>query len=171
MTPALAACDPSTARIGWASPDGSVTSIIPRAGAEDPARRLNDIAAGVSRTIAVRPPRPDLVGIEGYAYGARNGREVLGEVGGVIRLRLFELDVPYVVVPPASLKRHATGNGNADKARMMARTRELGGNAVWNNDECDAWLLRRMLRQAYQLEPMTEAHEIDAISNLTWPVL
>lgn len=171
MTPALAACDPSTARIGWAAPDGSVCSIVPRSGAEDPARRLHEIVSGVSRAVRLRPPRPDLVAIEGYAYGARNGREVLGEVGGVLRLRLFELDVPYVVVPPASLKRHATGNGNADKARMMQRAYELGGSPAWNNDECDAWLLRRMLRQAYHLEPMVLDHEIDAIAALSWPTI
>lgn len=40
-------------------------------------------------------------------------------------------------VEPRKLKKHFTGNGNADKASMMARCREIGLDPA-NDDEADA---------------------------------
>lgn len=167
MTPTrIAGLDLSTKRIGYANPDGSVFSVTANAGAEDPARRLHELVERLERLIRVFPPLPDLVVVEGYSL-ASPGRLALvrlGEVGGVVRSRLFEIGVPYVEVPPSSLKRHATGDGNADKAKMLDRALELGAR-VTNHDEADAWLLRRMGRHAHGLEALTLDHETDAIAN------
>ena len=167
----IAGLDLSTKRIGYAEPSGKVWSITSSAGADDVPRRLHELERFLELTMRRRPPLPELVAIEGYSL-ASPGRLALvrlGELGGVIRLRLFELEVRYVEVPPTSLKRHATGNGNADKERMLARALELGA-CLTNHDEADAWLLRRMARQAHGLEPVDLDHERDAIANagITW---
>lgn len=173
MSLAIAGLDPSTARIGWAAPSGHTSSLTARAGAADPARRLHELAREVERVVRLYPPRPDLVAVEGYALAAPGRLALirLGEIGGVIRCRLHELCIAYVEIPPTSLKRHATGNGNADKDRMLARARELCPEGISNHDEADAWLLRRMTRQALGLEPMTLGHEQDAIAALVWPTI
>jgi len=162
----IAAIDPSTKRIGYAGVDGLVTSITAHAGAKDPARRLHELASALERHLRVFPPLPDLVAIEGYTLEVPGKRAlvILGELGGVLRLRLFELGIRYIEVSPTSVKRHATGNGRADKQRMIDRAHELGA-AVTNDDEADAWLLRRMTRQAHGLEPAELDHEQDAIAN------
>lgn len=165
----IAGLDPSASCIGYAAPDGTLHSLRPRAGASDPARRLSELATAVENIIRLHPPRPDLVVIEGYSIGSphRHTLLTLGEVGGVIRCRLFELDVPFIIAPPASIKRFATGNGNADKARMIEAARAKGA-LPYNDDEADAFHARRMGRCAHGLEPMVEGYEIDAVAALTW---
>lgn len=166
----IAGLDLSTSRIGYAAPDGDLFSIVAKAGAADPARRLHELLRDLERLLRLFPPRPDLVALEGYSLASpgRISLVRLGEIGGVVRLRLFELDVPYVEIPPSSLKRHATGAGNADKYRMVSRAIELGARGSVNDDEADAFHLRRMARQAHGLEFAEYDHERDAIANLSW---
>lgn len=161
----IAGLDPSLSRIGYAAPEhGGLFSLTAHAGPEDPARRLAELEQMVDRYLRLYPPLPDLVVIEGYAYGAKQNREILGEIGGVIRRHLFRLDVRYVVVAPPTLKRFATGAGNADKFRMIAAAERLGA-APANHDEADAFHLRRIGRAAHGLLGALEAHEIDALAN------
>jgi crossover junction endodeoxyribonuclease RuvC len=169
--PRIAGLDLSTKRIGYADPAGKVWSITSAAGADAVARRLSELERFLEFTMRRHPPLPDLVAIEGYSL-ASPGRLALvrlGELGGVVRARLFELEVRYVEIPPTSLKRHATGNGNANKEQMEARARELGA-LITNHDEADAWLARRMARHAHGLEDLRLDHETDAIANagISW---
>lgn len=166
----IAGLDLSTARIGYASPEGTLHSVTARAKADDVARRLYELLTALDRLLRLYPPLPDLVAVEGYSL-ASPGRLALvrlGEVGGAVRLRLFELDCPVCEIPPSSVKRHAVGNGNAPKERMVARAIELGARGNVNDDEADAFHLRRMARQAHGLDPAELDHERDAIANLTW---
>lgn len=166
----IAGLDLSTARIGYAAPEGGLHSVTARAGADDVARRLYELLTGLERLLRLYPPLPDLVAVEGYSLASPGRISLirLGELGGAVRLRLFELGVPYVEVPPSSLKRHATGAGNADKYRMTSRAIELGARGSVNHDEADAFLLRRMARQAHGIDRADLDHELDAIANLTW---
>lgn len=166
----IAGLDLSTARIGYAAPEGALHSVTARTKADDVPRRLHELLTALERLLRLYPPLPDLVAVEGYSLASpgRISLVRLGELGGAVRLRLFELDVPYVEIPPSSVKRHATGNGNADKYRMVARAIELGARGSVNDDEADAFLLRRMARQAHGLEVAELDHERDAIANLSW---
>lgn len=165
--------DLSTARIGFAAADGQLLSISGHAGADDPYRRLHELAREVERAFALRPPRPDLVVVEDYALG--KGPHVgimskirLGEIGGVVRMTLFEMDVPMKLVPVGTLKRFATGNGNAKKDEMIRAAIRLGARGSVNDDEADAFHLRRMGRAAHGLEGVLESYEVDALSGLSW---
>lgn len=163
--------DLSTARVGIADADGAVLSIRAHAKADAPYRRLHELGREIERAIRLRPPWPDMVAVEDYALGAPGqiAKIRLGEVGGVVRTRLWELGVPFVLIPNSSNKRFATGNGNADKQQMIDRAIELGcvaaGGIAPNDDEADAWHLRRMARAAYGLEGALLAHEIEALSS------
>lgn len=164
--------DLSTKRIGFAAADGQLLSISGHAGAEDPYRRLHELTRELARAFRVRPPGPDLVVVEDYALGAPGRLSLvrLGEIGGIVRTWLFEQDWPIVLVSPSSVKRFATGNGNASKEQMIARAIELGARGNVNDDEADAFHLRRMARAAHGLEGVLLDHELDAIANagISW---
>lgn len=134
--------DLSLARTGVACADGTLHSIVPKAGAKDPGRRLHEIITTLDPLIA--RGRPELAVIEGAA-GVQQAQTalVLGELRGAVKVRLFEHAVAYVVVPPTSLKKWATGNGGASKDDMVARARDFGARPR-NDDEADAFHLRRM---------------------------
>ena len=171
----VAGCDPSTSRIGWAGTDGSLHSISAKAKADENARRLHELVSSVDRTMAIRPPWPDVIAVEGYSLQAFGGGILskirLGEIGGSLRLRWFEQGIPYVEVPPSSLKRFATGSGNADKERMVRAAQQQGATPR-NDDEADAFHLRRMALAAYGLiSGQLEDYELDAISALPWPTV
>lgn len=91
-----------------------------------------------------------LVVVEGYAMGTarQSGTYAVGELGGLIRWSLWDHDIPYVEVPPATLKQFATGKGNANKDAMVATAARLGCPADDNN-AVDAWWLWHMGRHAY----------------------
>ena len=62
----------------------------------------------------------DYVGLEGYAYGA-SGRAVfqIAENCGLLKYKLWEKRIPVEVIAPTSVKKQATGKGNANKDNMV----------------------------------------------------
>jgi len=170
----IAGLDPSTARIGYADPAGALFSITAQAGPSDRARRLDELDRELERTIRTRPPLPNLVVLEAPT---QHGPGALGmirqaEVRGVLLRRLFVLGIPFAEVTPGSVKRFATGNGAAGKDAMVAAALELGAE-VGNDDEADAFHLRRFGRVVYGLEKHLEHHELGAIADagVTWPTI
>lgn len=166
MTVPCVGLDLSTAATGIASADGTTRTIRPEAGANDPARRLHQLVERISSRIAAS--RPLLAVIEGYGFNTQRLAPV-AELGGAIRLRLFDMGVPYIVIAPPSLKLFATGNGHATKDQMVAAAREHGGNPA-NDDEADAWLLWLAAQQRY--EPHHDRPRLTStLLNLPWPEL
>jgi crossover junction endodeoxyribonuclease RuvC len=120
----------------------------------------------------------DVVAIEEYAFSRADAyAHELGELGGIVRLTLWQRRIPYVDIPPASLKRFATGKGNASKDEVLAaaiRRFEFEGS---NNNEADAWILRQMALAFYGQEgawdrgngPTTAM--ADALAKVSWPLL
>jgi len=89
-------------------------------------------------------PEPLLVAIEGYAYSQANQAHQMGELGGVIRLALFDADIPFTVVAPQTIKMYATGNGGAkEDAVLVEGVKRLG--LEFGNDEMDAAWLRALV--------------------------
>jgi crossover junction endodeoxyribonuclease RuvC len=90
---------------------------------------------------------PSLVAYEGYAMGvpAGKGRAFdLGELGGVLKLMLWERKIPILIVPPTSLKLFATGSGNADKEQVKKKMARHRGGLFKSGDEADAYALLLM---------------------------
>lgn len=111
--------------------------------------------------------------IEGYSYASRQSQShSLGELGGVVRLALFEADIPFVVVPPTSRAKFATGKGNAGKAEVVSAISAKTG-IVWSGsdgaDRCDAWVMEQMLlvklgRSSYDWSK----DQLDALDKVDW---
>jgi len=49
--------------------------------------------------------------------------------------------IPYTAVPVGTIKKHATGKGNADKDTMIAAFTKRNGYAPFDDNEADAWFL------------------------------
>lgn len=124
---------------------------------------------------AVYPPRrADLVVIEGYSFGSR-GRTLyqIGELGGVIRLALHEQGIPFVEVPPSTLKKYATGHGNAGKGEVLAAAIRRLGYDGHDDNEADALWLRAMALDFYGLPGwciLPASHQV-ALDKIDWPEL
>jgi crossover junction endodeoxyribonuclease RuvC len=81
---------------------------------------------------------PTIVALEGYAFGAKAQHHALGELGGVLRLALHRTGQPFLVVPPTTLKKFATGKGNADKSAVSKELFKRFRVDLNRNDEVDA---------------------------------
>ena len=131
-------------------------------------QRLRDIRSNLLELAHVA----DVVVLEGYAFARPNQAHQLGELGGVIRLELFERRIPYVEVAPAALKKFATGKGNAPKDAMIAAAIRRFGFEGSDNNEADAWMLRCMGLTYYA--PTADAipgYQLEALGKVTWPKL
>jgi crossover junction endodeoxyribonuclease RuvC len=138
------------------------------------AQRLFEIRQAVLQVISTN--NIEAVIIEGYAFGARNSQShKIGELGGVIRLALYEINVPYVDVPPTSRAKFATGKGNAAKTEVISAISARTG-IIWSgkgaDDMCDAWVLEEMGLNALGIGrfiwPKTN---MDALKNVDWAPL
>lgn len=113
----------------------------------------------------------DLAVIE-FLPAHMSGAGITGMVQGVVRNVLLELDVPYVLVTPSTLKKYATGRGDADKADMRMALYQRAGIDQRNDDMVDAWWLRAAGLQAVG-EPLVElpAKQVKALDVVQWPQL
>lgn len=90
----------------------------------------------------------DMVVVEGYSFSSRNSQaHSIGELGGSVRMRLWENKIPFVEVPPTCRAKFATGKGNAGKNEVIscisART-GIAWSGAGADDMCDAWILEQM---------------------------
>ena len=69
------------------------------------------------------------------------GAGITGMVQGVTRLELIEQGIRYGDVGPSSLKKYATGKGNASKTETALAALKRGGIEFSDDNECDAWWL------------------------------
>lgn len=91
--------------------------------------------------------------IEGYSFSSRHSQaHALGELGGVLRLAYHRLSVPVTEVPPSTLKKFATGKGNASKAAMVSAVASRTGLEFDTDDAADALALYCLGRELRGLE-------------------
>lgn len=117
--------------------------------------------------------RPDIVVLEGYAYGVARGNSAIsmGELGGVIRLALEEAGHGPVVVPPAKLKKFITGKGNAQKDIVLLEIYKRFKVDTKTSDEADATGLALMAAVgAYDLQVDLPKANLEALRDIEWPV-
>jgi crossover junction endodeoxyribonuclease RuvC len=93
-----------------------------------------------------------LVVLEGYSYGSKGSAVInIGELGGVVRLALFEAGHPVVEIPPPCLKKLATGKGNVGKAEVLVEAVKRLGFEGANHNIADALWLLEAAKQHYGL--------------------
>jgi crossover junction endodeoxyribonuclease RuvC len=130
-------------------------------------KRLYDIKQQIFKVLINFQLKPTVF-IEGYSFGSMNGREVLGELGGMIRLMLYEEGIEFVDVAPTSLKKYATGIGKGDKVAMAIGVIKSWGKDFPTTDQTDAYALCQFGRGYLGLvDDLTvfRKEAIDAIKN------
>tara|TARA_Y100001937_G_scaffold101483_1_gene139246 strand:- start:283 stop:873 length:591 start_codon:yes stop_codon:yes gene_type:complete len=58
------------------------------------------------------------VALEGYSFGSKGKVFHIAENTGVLKYKLFQASIPVDIIAPTSVKKFATGKGNADKKGM-----------------------------------------------------
>lgn len=94
-----------------------------------------------SRIVAFcRFVKADSVWIEGYAFGAKNGREALGELGGVVRLTLVMAGFDIATVQPTAARKLLLGKlpRSGQKVAVQKALLAAGAPRSWSADEYDA---------------------------------
>lgn len=82
--------------------------------------------------------------MEGYAFGAKVNREILGELGGVVKVATLEITGhPPTMVPPTVLKKFVTSKGNAKKNEMLLGVYKQWGVTYADDNVADAYALRQ----------------------------
>lgn len=104
--------------------------------------RINWIAKRVAS--AVRKFGPHVCVMEGHSFASKGrGVSILHECVGVIKNRLYRLEVPVTIIAPPTLKKFATGNGRAEKVEMVAAALRRWP-ACPDDDQADAFFLAQM---------------------------
>ncbi|MDP4158202.1 MAG: crossover junction endodeoxyribonuclease RuvC [Bacillota bacterium] len=107
--------------------------------------------------------------IEGYAFGANNQREALGELGGVLRLTLYDQNANMVIIQPTALKKFATGKGNADKIAMAVALEKQFQLEYPTSDQTDAFWLATFGRSYLGLMPNLAKERLEIIDGIKNP--
>lgn len=110
----------------------------------DEVRRIQGIVNDIKKILDEH--NPDMVILEGIAFMARN-TTALAQLAGLsymVRSEIVDRNIPFLVVAPTSLKKFATGKGNAQKDVVMLETYKRYGVSILNNNECDAYCLSQV---------------------------
>lgn len=136
MTVRVVGLDLSITATGIAWADGSTFTVKSKQVGDS---RLLAICHEIG--IAIDGRSIDLVVIEDLPTHAMSAG-ITGMVHGAARTYLLRLRAPYVTMPPATLKKFATGRGNADKTAMAIALLKRAGIELADDNQVDAWWLR-----------------------------
>lgn len=130
--------------------------------------RLSSIASAVD-SLCCDEPQPTLVVIEDLPTHA-HGAGITGMVHGAVRVVLLRRGIPYVLVTPASLKKYATGKGNAGKPEMAVALFKRTGLELGDDNQVDAAWLRYMGLDALGAPAFDlPAAQREAMTKIGWP--
>lgn len=113
--------------------------------------RYEEIASFVAESVKascgdVRP----IIAYENYSFNSINYSFTLGELGGVLKLRLIQEFENLVLVEPLRVKKFATGLTGADKDKMITAAKqetvhfETLSRKAMTSDICDAYFLAKI---------------------------
>ena len=142
-SPAVVGLDLSLTASGIAHVDGTVEVFRP---ASDPTAnygldRVDEIRDRITLVLSGTPDL-ELVMIEGLAFAAHDNARQLAMLAGIIRMALFDAGHAFLTVTPGTLKKYATGKGNAPKEAVVDAAQKRLRYQGYNNNEADALWLR-----------------------------
>jgi crossover junction endodeoxyribonuclease RuvC len=104
--------------------------------------RIDSLVAGIIEWIVQHDV--EAVFIEGYSFGSKCNRELLGEFGGLLRWHLVHVTRSIYEVQPSTLKKFATGKGGGTKDMVAAHLTNRYGVLLGSSDEYDAYALYQL---------------------------
>jgi len=115
----------------------------------------------------------ELAVIESYSFASRNSQaHSIGELGGCVRMTLWECNIPYIEVPPTCRAKFATGKGNAGKTEVISSISSKTGlvfSGAGADDECDAWVLEQMgLTYIGESTQSWTKEQLEALTKVDW---
>jgi crossover junction endodeoxyribonuclease RuvC len=81
---------------------------------------------------------PNLVVVENYSYSSKFVSFTAIEINSAVQYNLYINQIPYILVPPTTLKKFVTGVGNSKKDMMRLEAYKLWGIEAKTDDEVDA---------------------------------
>ena len=143
------------------------TALVVKTDPDDGDERLDQIVEAVLDQIDGQSI--DLAVVEDLPTHAK-AAGITGMVHGAVRRALRARHVPYALVPPASLKKYATGKGNAPKPDLRMALYKRTGIDEPDDNRVDARWLRMMgldfLGAAEVKMPETQRAALDGVR---WP--
>jgi crossover junction endodeoxyribonuclease RuvC len=125
--------------------------------------RLRDIQAYVMDSLYQYPKVTD-VAMEGYAFGSQMAN-MLGELGGMVKLTLLDFGIYPLIVPPTNLKKYACGKGNGvSKSQIMLYVYKNWGAEFTDDNAADSYVLAHLVSGSY-----TRAYEKEVYLKLQDP--
>lgn len=111
---------------------------------------------------------PALAAIEGFSMQSRSAQLSLERAGFGVALRhlLWERDIPFIVVPPSTLKKFATGDGFAEKNTVILHVFKKWAYTAADDNDADAYALSRF-GEAF-IEDVTQTFDRDFRSKVTY---
>jgi len=114
------------------------------------AQRLLALLEGFCEVLDNSPVKIEQACLEGYAFNysksgkfSQNNLTKLGEAGGIVRVELIKRGIDYVLVAPREVKKFFTGDGAADKEKMMQWSKSFYDKEFSNHNICDAFALHK----------------------------
>jgi len=135
------ALDLSLTATGVAMPNGTLDTLRPRGKGDHRLQEIRSHITEILNDLVTARTAPSLVAIEGPVTRSQ-AATIIGMVHGAVRTMLIAYEVPYLVVPPAVLKKYATGKGNAPKPDMRMALYKRTGQDVPDDNQVDAAWLR-----------------------------
>lgn len=89
-----------------------------------------------------------MAAIEGPSFNSMNRPFDMGAAYGVFKVLLTKYKVPFVTVPPKSLKKYMTGNGAASKETMVLYANNMGLDSK-QEDIADAFALSLVAKDCF----------------------
>lgn len=168
----IVAFDLSLTRTGWARYTTVLDEATITVGTITPKSTGMPRLAEIRQQVLDLAEAASLVLVEGYSYGSKGSAVVnIGELGGVVRLALFEAGHIVTEVPPSCLKKYATGRGNCGKDEVLAAAiRRLWYQGHDHNESDARWLLEMAL--AWQGRPeavAVPAVHREGLAKVRWP--
>jgi crossover junction endodeoxyribonuclease RuvC len=112
--------------------------------------------------------------MEGYAYGSQVAN-MAGELGSVVKMGLYRYygtssarSAFPLIVPPMSLKKYATGKGNAKKQEMLLAVYKKWGVEFTDDNMADSYVLAHIARQQDATAGLL-AYELDVLKKMRDP--
>lgn len=93
--------------------------------------------------------KPELIGIEDHAFHPKMGGDTRPrEVAAIVKYCLYQMNYPFVLLSIRTVKKYATGDGNADKKKMLECAREIWEECP-NHDVADSLHMSRFTYDNY----------------------